>query len=32
VNIGLTVRATFIDFPDSDISPAWTLHAWEPSE
>ncbi|MDF2824449.1 MAG: putative nucleic-acid-binding protein containing a Zn-ribbon [Mycobacterium sp.] len=32
VRIGLPVRATFIDFPDSEISPAWTLHAWEPSE
>lgn len=30
VQIGLPVRATYIDFPDSDISPAWTLYAWEP--
>lgn len=30
VAIGMPVRATFIDFPDSDISPAWTLYAWEP--
>ncbi len=30
VEIGLPVRATFIDFPDSDVSPAWTLYAWEP--
>ncbi len=30
VRIGLPVRATYIDFPDSDISPAWTLYAWEP--
>lgn len=30
VQIGLRVRATYIDFPDSDISPAWTLYAWEP--
>ncbi|MGV0744379.1 bifunctional MaoC family dehydratase N-terminal/OB-fold nucleic acid binding domain-containing protein [Mycolicibacterium sp. XJ870] len=29
VQIGMPVRATFIDFPDSDISPAWTLYAWE---
>ncbi|MGP4056508.1 bifunctional MaoC family dehydratase N-terminal/OB-fold nucleic acid binding domain-containing protein [Mycobacterium sp. 4D054] len=31
VQIGMPVRATFIDFPDSDISPAWTLYAWEPA-
>ncbi|ABK70448.1 bifunctional MaoC family dehydratase N-terminal/OB-fold nucleic acid binding domain-containing protein [Mycolicibacterium smegmatis] len=30
VQIGMPVRATFIDFPDSEISPAWTLYAWEP--
>lgn len=30
VKIGLPVRATYLDFPDSDISPAWTLYAWEP--
>ncbi len=30
VQIGMPVRATFIDFPDSDVSPAWTLYAWEP--
>lgn len=30
VQIGLPVRATYIDFPDSDVSPAWTLYAWEP--
>ncbi|CAN5555731.1 bifunctional MaoC family dehydratase N-terminal/OB-fold nucleic acid binding domain-containing protein [soil metagenome] len=30
VQIGLPVRATYIDFGDSDISPAWTLYAWEP--
>ncbi|PRC54147.1 DNA-binding protein, partial [Mycobacterium sp. ITM-2017-0098] len=29
VQIGLPVRATYVDFPDSDISPAWTLYAWE---
>lgn len=29
VEIGLPVRATYIDFPDSDVSPAWTLYAWE---
>ncbi|WP_422744503.1 bifunctional MaoC family dehydratase N-terminal/OB-fold nucleic acid binding domain-containing protein [Mycobacterium sp. WMMD1722] len=31
VRIGLPVRATYIDFPDSDVSPAWTLYAWEPA-
>lgn len=31
VQIGLPVRATYLDFPDSDISPAWTLYAWEPA-
>ena len=31
VQIGMPVRATYIDFPDSDISPAWTLYAWEPA-
>jgi uncharacterized OB-fold protein/acyl dehydratase len=31
VQIGLPVRATYIDFPDSDVSPAWTLYAWEPA-
>ncbi|ABM16026.1 protein of unknown function DUF35 [Mycolicibacterium vanbaalenii PYR-1] len=30
VEIGLPVRATYIDFPDSEVSPAWTLYAWEP--
>lgn len=30
VEIGMPVRATYIDFPTSDISPAWTLYAWEP--
>lgn len=30
VQIGMPVRATYIDFPDSEISPAWTLYAWEP--
>lgn len=31
VKIGMPVRATYIDFPDSYISPAWTLYAWEPA-
>ena len=30
VKIGMPVRATYLDFPDSEISPAWTLYAWEP--
>ncbi len=29
VKIGMPVSATYLDFPDSDISPAWTLYAWE---
>ncbi|WP_099022394.1 bifunctional MaoC family dehydratase N-terminal/OB-fold nucleic acid binding domain-containing protein [Mycolicibacterium palauense] len=32
VEIGMPVRATYIDFPDSDAGPAWTLYAWEPAE
>ncbi|MGV9801827.1 bifunctional MaoC family dehydratase N-terminal/OB-fold nucleic acid binding domain-containing protein [Mycobacterium sp. NPDC003449] len=31
VKIGMPVRATYIDFPDSEVSPAWTLYAWEPA-
>ncbi|WP_172800513.1 bifunctional MaoC family dehydratase N-terminal/OB-fold nucleic acid binding domain-containing protein [Mycobacterium sp. IS-1496] len=31
VQIGMPVRAMYIDFPDSDVSPAWTLYAWEPA-
>ncbi|AQA02561.1 DNA-binding protein [Mycobacterium sp. MS1601] len=30
VKIGMPVSATYIDFPDSEVSPAWTLYAWEP--
>lgn len=30
VTIGMPVRATFIDFPDGDGGPGWTLYAWEP--
>jgi len=30
VQIGMPVRATYIDFPDGDSGPAWTLYAWEP--
>ena len=29
VKIGMPVTATFLDFPDSDVSPAWSLYAWE---
>ena len=32
VEIGMPVRATYIDFPESDTGPAWTLYAWEPGE
>ncbi|MGQ9406635.1 bifunctional MaoC family dehydratase N-terminal/OB-fold nucleic acid binding domain-containing protein [Mycolicibacterium gilvum] len=31
VQIGMPVCATYLDFPDSDVSPAWTLYAWEPA-
>ncbi|MCV7282588.1 OB-fold domain-containing protein [Mycolicibacterium flavescens] len=31
VEIGMPVRATFIDFPEGDSGPAWTLYAWEPA-
>ena len=30
VEIGMPVRATYIDFPDGESGPAWTLYAWEP--
>jgi uncharacterized OB-fold protein/acyl dehydratase len=30
VEIGMPVRATYIDFPDGDSGPAWSLYAWEP--
>jgi uncharacterized protein len=30
VEIGMAVRATYIDFPANDVGPAWTLYAWEP--
>jgi uncharacterized OB-fold protein/acyl dehydratase len=32
VEIGLPVRATYIDFPANDVGPAWTLYAWEPTK
>jgi uncharacterized OB-fold protein/acyl dehydratase len=31
VEIGMPVRAIYIDIPESAIGPAWTLHAWEPA-
>jgi uncharacterized OB-fold protein len=30
VEIGMPVRATYLDFPANDIGPEWTLNAWEP--
>ncbi|HUL98702.1 MAG TPA: Zn-ribbon domain-containing OB-fold protein, partial [Mycobacterium sp.] len=30
VEIGMPVRAIYLDFPASDAAPAWTLYAWEP--
>jgi uncharacterized OB-fold protein/acyl dehydratase len=30
VEIGMPVRATYIDFPANEAGPAWTLYAWEP--
>ena len=30
VQIGMDVRATYIDFPAGESGPAWTLYAWEP--
>jgi uncharacterized protein len=30
VEIGMPVRATYIDFPEGDSGPAWTIYAWEP--
>jgi uncharacterized OB-fold protein/acyl dehydratase len=32
VEIGMPVRATYIDFPANDVGPAWTLYVWEPTE
>lgn len=31
VEIGMPVRATFLDFPAGEGGPAWTLYAWEPA-
>ncbi|BBY05906.1 bifunctional MaoC family dehydratase N-terminal/OB-fold nucleic acid binding domain-containing protein [Mycobacterium noviomagense] len=30
VEVGMPVRAIYIDFPQSPSGPAWTLYAWEP--
>jgi uncharacterized protein len=30
VEIGMPVRAMYIDFPAGDVGPAWTNYAWEP--
>jgi uncharacterized protein len=32
LEIGMPVRATYIDFPANDVGPAWALYAWEPDE
>ncbi|HPX37156.1 MAG TPA: bifunctional MaoC family dehydratase N-terminal/OB-fold nucleic acid binding domain-containing protein [Mycobacterium sp.] len=32
VKIGMPVAATYIDFPDGESGPAWTLYAWEPAQ
>ena len=29
VDIGMPVRATYVDFPAGESGPAWTLYAWE---
>ncbi len=31
VEIGMPVRATYIDFPAGEGGPAWTLYVWEPA-
>jgi uncharacterized OB-fold protein/acyl dehydratase len=31
VEIGMPVRAIYIDFPVGDSGPEWTLYAWEPN-
>ena len=31
VEVGMPVRAMYIDFPANDIGPAWTNYAWEPA-
>lgn len=29
VEIGMAVRATYLDFPEDESGPSWTLYAWE---
>ena len=29
VKVGMPVRATYLDFPEGEGGPAWTLYAWE---
>ncbi|MBI3212908.1 MAG: OB-fold domain-containing protein [Mycobacterium sp.] len=31
VEIGMPVRAMYIDFPANDVGPAWSNYAWEPA-
>jgi 3-oxo-4,17-pregnadiene-20-carboxyl-CoA hydratase alpha subunit len=31
VEVGMPVRAIYLDFPATDAGPAWTLNAWEPA-
>ena len=31
VEIGMPVRAMYIDFPANEVGPAWTNYAWEPA-
>jgi uncharacterized protein len=30
VQVGMPVRAIYLDFPETESGPAWTLYAWEP--
>jgi hypothetical protein len=30
VQVGMPVRAAYLDFPETESGPAWTLYAWEP--
>jgi uncharacterized OB-fold protein len=32
VEIGMPVRAMYIDFPANDVGPAWTNYAWKPAK
>ncbi|HZA09446.1 bifunctional MaoC family dehydratase N-terminal/OB-fold nucleic acid binding domain-containing protein [Mycobacterium sp.] len=31
VEVGMPVQATYLDFPEDNRGPAWTLYAWEPA-